>query len=81
MTQKEFENQAKERAERSILSTLKGSMTVDLFTETMTACGGVSVNYREATFTAVVYIPGYSYWTTKINVSYDVEDNHWDVHY
>lgn len=30
MTQKEFENQAKERAERAILSTLKGSMTVDL---------------------------------------------------
>lgn len=81
MTQKEFENQAKERAERAILSTLKYSMTVNLFTETMTASGGTSVNYREAIFTAGVYIPGHSYWTTKIKVSYDVLDNHWDVHY
>lgn len=81
MTQKEFENQAKERAERAILSTLKETTTVNLFTETLTASGGVSVNYREATFTAVVYSPGSSYWTTKIKVSYDVEDNHWDVHY
>lgn len=81
MTQKEFEKQAKERAERAILSTLKYSMTVNLFTETLTASGGTSVNYREAIFTAVVYIPGHPYWTTKIKVSYDVEDNHWDVHY